>query len=122
MANALKDRPNIIEVTAVTEEETHNPVSFFTRIWTRLSRYVRRLVLRGKRAIMRMADRLPHGLKVSIYYAAIFVGYFMAWMLFYMSIIIAAAYGWLTLIGILIVWGLVFGYTISRLDPNYGIA
>lgn len=111
---------DFIEVQEVSVETVQ--VNWLVRFWRSLSRRVRRFITRTKARFWRFIDRLPPKLRDALAFAAVFVGTFVVWMLFYLSLIIAAAYGIVTFMGVLCIWAVAIGYLLAQLDPRYGLS
>lgn len=105
-----------VPIDEITNEQRANVLVRFFRA---CNRKFRRAVLFSKRKFWRFVASMPPGLRRSMAYAAAFVGYFAAWMLFYASILIAFSYGMFTGFAVLAVWGLLIGYILQRTDPAY---
>lgn len=65
----------------------------FGLIWFSLRRFVRRMCLRGVRGMAMAFSRLPRFLQRGLVLTAYVLGWFIAWMTLYISIIIAFMYG-----------------------------
>lgn len=74
-------------------EPLHTQKAKLMTWWLTISRYVRRMCLRGRRSMAMAFSRLPRWLQRGLVLTAMVVGYVIAWMTVYLTIVIAFVYG-----------------------------
>lgn len=82
------------------------------------NRKIRRLLLRVSKRVSMMWFALPSGLRAALLYGIAFLGWFIAWMFFYCTLILAWAYSIPLGMAVTVLWGMVIGYIIYQADPH----
>ena len=120
---ATIDYDNVIELDPCDFEEDEDMVyavkkkqSILAAIWFRLTRMVRRALSGSKRAFRRLWMKIPRFWQFVIKFSATVVGWFAAYMLFYITLIVAFYYSIVLGFAVIALWAGLFAWYIY--DPN----